>query len=112
MQITFNQNINQQCRSQKPAFKASICQATHLDSNTIKISSIPIPKSNTGVGVMTRLCDFISGITRNPENAGKTVVVDAKELENACSQCQPPFFADRLRRAFANQGVVVKNINQ
>ena len=116
MLVSFNPNISYnnkaQCRKQTPAFKQNpLCEVVEI-AGTIQIRSVPSPKGNRGLGLITDLGDFLAGITRNPKNKGKTVIVDAKKLDEACEKADPPFVAELLRDTFADQGIVAKNITQ
>lgn len=120
MLVSFNPNVSY--KQKQAQFKKQpsmsglfnskpICEAIHLDSSTIKFTKIPPAQGNRGFGVITELGDFITDFTRNPKYKGKNFIVDNKELEAACQQCQPPFFAQLLRNTFADQGVIPRNIS-
>lgn len=121
MQVSFNPNVslNVSYKQNQAQFKKQpsmsglfsskpICEAIHLDSNTIKFTKIPPAQGISAIGVIRDLGDFIARFTRNPQNNGKKFIVDAKELTTACEKSYPPDCATQLRKTFTNQGVIAE----
>lgn len=93
MQVTFNPSISNNrsnCRKQSPAFG----QAT-------QVLSMPIPKGNRGVGVITKFCDhYFPNVT----------VVDKASLQEAYLKCEPVSFRKILKPILERHNVEIPNI--